>query len=87
MKTKMMVIMATFCVLIIFHKNMIVEAGLTKVIKTFKEEYRFWKVIKQYKKEYRKCCKSIKCLPPKICDVKSVSPFICTCKENVKTDQ
>ena len=73
MKTKMMLIMVTFCVLVVFHENMSVEAGVTKVMR-------------KYRKEYVKCCKAIKCLPPKICEVTSVTPFKCKCDGHVNVD-
>ena len=62
MKTKMLLIVVTFCVLVVFRENMSVEADVPKVMRN-----------------YFKCCKAIKCLLPKICEVTTFFPFTCRC--------
>ena len=74
MKTKMMLIMVTFCVLIVFHENMSVECLSEHLMRLLK------------KNRYVKCCIAIKCLNLKICDVTSKIPFKCKCNPHVKVD-
>ena len=72
--TMKLVSIMVVCVLLVFHEEISVEAGIAKSLRKFT-------------KRLDKCCKEIKCYPPNICEATSLIPLDCMCNKHVKIDK